>query len=65
MGNLKEIFEAKQYKNYFSEIWAFLAQRADTKNSGQYYKKSVWATVVFIVSAFINQHVFIQQSDII
>ena len=42
MGNLKE-----KYKWYFSEIWAFLAQRADAKNSGKYYNKSVWATVVW------------------
>ena len=36
MGNLKENFEAKIYKWYFSEIWAFLAQRTDAKNSEKY-----------------------------
>ena len=46
MGNLKKHFEAKQYKQYFSEIWAFLAQRGDAKNLEKYYKKSVWASVV-------------------
>ena len=41
-----KIFEAKKYKQYFSEIWAFQSRRADAKNSEKYNKKSVLATVV-------------------
>ena len=45
MGSLKETFWDKN----FSEIWAFLAQRGDAKNSEKYYKKSVgqqWFNVI-------------------
>ena len=31
MGNTKAIFEAASYKNYFSEIWAFLSRHSDAK----------------------------------
>ena len=33
MGNLKRNFWGQKYKYYFSDIWAFLAERAEAKNS--------------------------------
>ena len=45
MGNLNEIFEAEKNEKYFSEIWAFQTQRAESKNLEKCSKKAVWAAV--------------------
>ena len=65
-GQLKTEFLRQKIQVYFSEIWAFLAQGADAKNSEKYNKKSVWASLsnsCLTLSAIRNHHVFIELSD--